>query len=153
MFKIDLKNVDRDLKKLGLAAEIATKRNLMKCGAYTRKIAMNSMRKGKPHGNSSRPGQPPHSILGKLKHLIRFAWDDARKSVVIGPEATGSGTKAPEILEHGGVARIRRVDKKGRVQFITVQIDPRPFMQPALMKTFPKIREYFGDSIKPSDVR
>jgi len=73
----------------------------------------------------SEPGRPPllHMRPSPLKHLIYFAYDPARDSVVIGPLRFGRA--GAEALEYGGTVAARRR---------RVRIRARPFMRPALGK-------------------
>ena len=100
-------------------------------------------RKGEPKPRRpeaiSKPGQPPllHNHRGPrarpasanpLKNLIFFAYDTARKSVVIGPLPFHS--MGAEKLEHG-----------------TGGMQARPFMGPAMLKELPGLTALWRDGI------
>lgn len=89
---------------------------------------------------SSKPGEPPRSILGYLRRFIYFGWDPATHSVVIGPALFGgaSGT-APRVLEEGGMT----VNYKGK----TLTIKPRPFMSPAFQAELVELPKIWQQSV------
>src|SRR5947209_8749044 len=80
------------------ATDAAERRNLSRFGAFTRQRARTSIRKRK---RVSDAGKPPSSHVGTLRNLILFAFDQRRRSVVIGPTQSGRG-EAPALLEYGG---------------------------------------------------
>lgn len=126
---------DRD--KVMKAVAAADRRALSKFGAYVRTRARSSIRTRK---KASAPGQPPSSHKGWLKQHLYFAWDQATRSVVVGPAQLGRGT-APRALEFGGPSlSFRRLKVSGRAYTATrvVNIRPRPFMHPALAAELPK---------------
>lgn len=92
---------------------------------------------------SSRPGEPPRSVVGTLKKFLFFAYDAQKKSVVIGPAKVNAKGDAPAPLEFGGASTISTA--KGRR---TATIKKRPYMAPALAKNESKIQEMYRDSIK-----
>lgn len=130
------------------------RRVFSKFGAFVRRKAKSSIRYKK--GISS-PGDPPfaHRSSGfnkrkmnrktgqseqqpasPIRELIYFAWDERRKSVVIGPTPfRGRGDGATR-LEKGGTLTKRT--KKGSK---TLRYRPRPFMKPALEAEQPKFTE------------
>lgn len=79
---------------------------------------------------ASAPGEPPKSITGLLRNHIYFVYEPVEKSVIIGPARLNTPSPAPGVLEHGGTVNFR-----GRV----VTIEPRPYMQPALVRELPKL--------------
>jgi hypothetical protein len=91
--------------------------------------------------SSSRPGQPPLSQVGLLRKFIIFAYDFENASVVIGPMKLNTPTMAPMVLEHGGRTHVSRLDK-------TVNIQPRPYMNPAFEAELPEAAAMWADSIK-----
>ena len=81
---------------------------------------------------SSKPGEPPRSVVGYLKKFLYFAYDPATKSVVVGPALFGGGGgTAPRTLEEGGKA----ITYGGK----TVTIKPRPYMRPAFQAELPTV--------------
>ncbi len=96
--------------------------------------AASAKRHGRPRPKrplaSSKPGEPPRSVLGYLKKFIYFAYDASAGSVVVGPALFG-GAKgdAPKTLEEGGTVVIYG----GRA----VTIKPRPYMRPAFQAELP----------------
>ena len=143
-------------------------------GGYCRKVARSSIRKRKA---ASRPGQPPSSHVGWLKGKsggggvpgILYAYDEARKTLVIGPTLMNrvSFTKdgrpvkgtVPQVLEEGGeiyvlevyrYGRWRRADLRSRrrlaglpTRFRRATIRPRPYMIRAFEKTKEKLPTFF----------
>lgn len=95
------------------AVDAATRRNLSRFGAFVRSDARHSIRKRK---RPSAPGQPPTNRTGLLKRHIYFAYDAAKKSVVIGPARLGGvkGDGAPRTLEYGGSAKVRNPRRRLR---------------------------------------
>lgn len=96
-------------------------------------IAARAKKEGRPRPKrplaSSKPGEPPRSVLGYLKKFLYFAYDAGTKSVVIGPALFGGKGTAPRTLEEGGKAVIYG----GK----TVTIKPRPYMGPAFRAELP----------------
>lgn len=143
---------------------------LSKFGAFVRRTAKGLIRKRK---RSSNPGEPPSSHVGTLKEFIYFAYDTARRSVVIGPMKTNQvffnssgpvkGT-VPEVLESGGTIRVFEVFKYGRWQradlrsrrsvtglptrIRNVTIEARPYMGPAAKKELPKLPSMWANSLR-----
>lgn len=121
------------------AVDRGTRRALSKFGAFVRTRSRSSIRKRK---KVSEVGKPPSSHRGDLRRLIYFAFDPARKSVVIGPTPFGKG-EAPELLEYGGV--VTRQTKDGPK---TLYYRPRPFMGPAFKAELPKAPQVFKNAIR-----
>lgn len=144
------------------------RKSLSKIGAHIRQAARSSIRRRK---RVSQPGQPPsaHSTdqVATIKNIL-FAYDAARKSVVIGPVllhkrhegVTNSGT-IPETLEAGGTVLItekqfrpggawfatsrgKRLRPGQKVRKRRAVYQPRPFMGPAFEKEKPKIPAIFA---------
>lgn len=117
---------------------------------YQRRVA-SAKRHGRPVPKrplaSSKPGDPPKSILGHLRQWILFGYDREQKSVVIGPaKLNGRRSNAPEVLEFGGIARIYAGNGMTRM----APIAPRPYMGPSLKEeiaagTIPKA---FANTVK-----
>jgi len=123
----------------------ATRRALGKSGAFVRRRARTSIRKGK---GVSRPGQPPKSHAGDIRRLLFFSLGPDRQSVVIGPQRYKEG-EAPNLLEFGGTAVRQRIDRKtgklGRKKVVVYR--KRPFMGPALEAELPGVPDKWRNSI------
>jgi hypothetical protein len=113
-FKIDkAKGMFFDSPKIVRAVDNATRRVLSKFGAFVRRGAKSSIRKRK---KASATGNPPSSHTGLLKKFIYFGYDQAARSVVIGParlnqvsfsaDMTPVTGTIPSNLEYGGSAYI-----------------------------------------------
>lgn len=83
-----------------------TRRVLSSTGAYSRTVMKNGM---KSADGPAPPGAYPHSHQGDLKRLIYFGYDDATKSVVVGPTAfrrrentLDGGLTVPQLINDGG---------------------------------------------------
>ncbi len=129
------------------SVDAATRRVLSRFGAFVRSSARQSMRRRKA---ASPPGSPPSVHKGQIKKFLWFAYDPARRSVVIGPEALPGGKAiAPEVLEYGGTERIKTGTTKRR-KTVTARYAARPFMGPALAKERPKLPGLWANSVKPA---
>jgi hypothetical protein len=129
----DRKAIQRELGKVELRA-------FRHYGGLVRKVARNSIRRPPKTKRSrvptagtffgqvrSKPGNPPFSHTGLLREHIFFAYDKARRSVVIGPaKLSGHANTAPHALEYGGPSR----SSSG----VIVNIRPRPYMGPAAVE-------------------
>ncbi len=125
-----------DTRKLTDRVDRAALRMLGKAGAYTRRKAKSSIRRRK---RSSESGEPPSSHSGELRDFIFFFVDRRAKSMVAGPillNGKGQSPTVPELLEHGGDAVSRRVEKKAAARVL--HYEPRPYMAPAAETEFPK---------------
>lgn len=141
-----------DTRAVKNAVDPAARKALSKFGAYVRTRARTSI---KYKAGTSAPGQPPHAHRSRgyvrkkkskktgavtarpaspLRELIYFAYDPARKSVVVGPTLGGSKSGAPQSLEEGGGATV--TDGGRRVH---VRVRPRPFMGPAFRVELDKV--------------
>lgn len=122
------------------AVDAASRGVLSRFGAFVRTRARSSIRKRK---RTSQPGSPPSSHTGLLKQFLFFVYDDAARSVLIGPARLNKPGLAPATLEFGGEAVIsdRRGDRK-------VRIAPRPFMRPALDAELPSLPAMWRDSVR-----
>lgn len=148
-FRIKEMFLDRD--QVINAVSKARRAALAKFGAFVRRTAQRSIRRGR---GSSPPGQPPTSHAGTLRRLIFFGYDQAAESVVVGPVQFGEGT-APSALEYGGESMVttggRGLVKQGRKvreRKRLVSYKPRPFMVPALDENIPKFPGLFDNSIR-----
>ena len=118
---------DLRLQRILAAAERAEKRMLMHVGGYIRKTAKNMMKKGKGK-SSSLPGMPPYFWTEIYRQNIRYAYDKARRSVVIGGVSLG-GRTTPGTIEYGG---IEILTNKRRGTRKIGKYAPRPAMRLAL---------------------
>lgn len=89
-------------------------------------------------------GAPPFSRTRILPRSLRSVYDRTTRSAVVGAVAFPGSTNAPEILEHGGTAKVRR-RKRGRV-IKRVQVH-RPFIAPALRTAAPKLAPELRNSL------
>jgi len=96
--------------------DAASRKALAKSGARLRLIAQRSMRyvaesknPGKPRRRVSSPGQPPLAVRQHpfIRKFLYFSYDEATKSVIVGPAGFGKSAPASGIMEHGGPAKIR----------------------------------------------
>lgn len=139
-----------DRATVASAIDRARKAALSKIGAFVRRAAKSSI---KYREGAAPAGRPPHAHTSTgftrtkkvrgvakrqpaspLRELIFFAYDARRESVVAGPALGGSKSGAPETLEDGGTAVVRR---RGRLQ--SVRVRPHPYMAPALRASLPKL--------------
>lgn len=138
---------------------------LYKAGAYVRRAARNSIKKGRTEevmlANSfgryqrfrrrvhSSPGQPPRDYSGWRK-TFHFEVDNASEIVSVGPIAGRRGI--PPIHEYGGAGTVRwrELDWHGRWHTFTrsAYYAPRPTMQPALEKSKAAISQFWANAIK-----
>jgi len=134
-----------DAPKVARAVDKATRRVLGRFGAFVRTAARSSIRKRK---RISRPGEPPSSHGGLLKRYILFGYDQARRSVVIGPMKLNQKVgNTPEALEHGGTSVIAYGLRRNRRQK-RVKIRPRPYMGPAFEREQPKLPAMWANSVR-----
>ena len=120
-----------DGAKIKRATQYAAFRNLGHAGAIVRKVASQSIRKGK---KPSAVGTAPHTKQGALKKGILYAVEAGGKRVVIGSSAALVGPSGGA-HEHGGEFRGDRYPK-------------RPFMLPALLKVKSQIPSVWRSSIR-----
>ncbi len=98
-----------DRTRVMAAVDRRTGTVLSRFGGLVRKVARQSIR---PRLKASQPGQPPSSHTRLLKEGIWYAYEPARRSVVIGPvglnkvyiDGAGQPTQGtvPQTLEQGG---------------------------------------------------
>lgn len=121
-----------DAEKVMKAMDRAERKALSRAGAFVRTRARSSIRRRK---RPSEPGTPPSDHGGALKRLLFFAYDEASRSVVVGPALFGGGRSAgqsppaPAVEEFGGTVNV--TSRKGKK--LALRYPPRPFMGPALM--------------------
>ena len=147
--------------KVVKAVDRATRRVLSKFGGYVRQTSRRSIRKprkkkiseltsvekrqyrrtGERPTASAKRGKPPRSQTGRLKKTILFWYNPSEQSVTIGP-ARFPGRDRIGALEKGGATRSR--GKKPR----NMQIQPHPFMGPALIKELPKLEPMWANSVR-----
>jgi hypothetical protein len=144
MIRFNMKAFFFDRASVTDMVDKSAKKGLGYFGGVVRKIAKRSIVEAKNWFDHSRAGNPPKSHVGTLKRMIYYAWDPDHRSVVIGPELFSPMSGAPENLEHGGTAFIRR---KKRV----VRIAKRPFMQPAFDKEVEKLPDYIAGTLRGSN--
>ena len=124
------------------ATTAAERKVLSRFGAFVRTRARTSIKSRKA---TSRPGSPPSSHAGLLKRFILFAYDPARRGVVIGPTRLNAktGGKAPPLLEYGGNVVRERWGRRRVVRYL-----PRPFMHPALDAELVRLPPLWRNSIR-----
>lgn len=143
----------------------ANKDWLYKAGAYVRKTARNSIKKGKTtkrtifnsfgvaqtivENVSSRPGEPPRDFNG-WRRTFHFDVDNIAENVAIGPIAGKHGI--PPLHEYGGTGTVkwREIDRKGNWHTFrrSRSYPPRPTMQPALEKSKTTVSKFWTNAIK-----
>jgi hypothetical protein len=131
-----------DPQLIAAAITQKNKNGLLRMGYLIRQSAQASLGQRK---SISTPGHPPASHQGTLRNLILYAWDNATRTVVIGPiRANGpSNGQAPRALEYGGSSMMLRVIG-GKRKRISINIAPRPYMRPALNLNLPRFPGFFG---------
>lgn len=87
---------------------------------------------------ASKPGEPPrYREARKLRDFLFSVYDPATQSVVAGPARLGNST-APKVEEFGGQTRIGER---------SVEIQPRPYMRPALDKEKAQMAKRWENSL------
>ena len=157
-----------DSPKIIAKLEKGQRRALSRCGAYVRQTAKNSL-KYKPVKSDAPAGSPPfvhrserftRTTVNKktgasktrptspLKELLFFSYDEASKSVVIGPaifrQASRKNYLVPSVLEMGGTVPAKQRGNR----IVPTQIAPHPYMNPALRKELPKFSQTFANIVK-----
>ncbi len=128
-----------------LLMHAAAHRVLMKFGAFVWQRARTSIT---PSKRPSQPGRPPHTHQKTLPKSIRFAYDEERTSVVIGPvPLPGKTGTAPAALEAGGNSKLRTM-RRGIQVVRTSAIRARPFMGPALEAEEPNLPPLWANCLK-----
>ena len=144
-----MKNVSLDMffdtDRVKKSADAATRKALSQAGAFIRTTAKHSIRQRK---KPSAPGQPPSSHSGLLRRFIFFGYDEARKTVVVGPMRLNQKIgAAPEALEHGGESVVVE-GLRGKRRKRKVRVRARPFMGPAMEQEIPKFPGLWANSVK-----
>lgn len=131
-----------DRAKVQRSMDAATRRALSKFGSFVRQRAKTSIKKRK---GISAPGQPPSSHVGLLRKNILFAYEARTKNVVIGPILLHGKVSqtALEALEHGGESMII---ERGKAR--TINVEARPFMQPAFETELEKAPYLWENSLR-----
>lgn len=129
-----------DTNAVRKATSKAERKVLNRFGAMVRTTAKRSIRKATKRTRQSEPGDPPRSHTAYLKRGIFYGFDIESRSVVVGPVKSKSGN-IPEALEYGGTTKQKKTGD-------TIDIEPRPFMGPALDKMLPKLPALWKDSVK-----
>ena len=149
---IQFKKMFFDGKEVVAKTDKAARIVLSKIGAFVRREAKSSIRRGGKKHKASLPGQPPRSQTGLLKRFIFFGYDTSSQSVVVGPAKLGGfkGKDAPHTLEYGGSTEVQAFDPSTHGAKIkkNVKIAARPYMTPALNKNLPKLPAMWANSIK-----
>lgn len=150
---------DRD--KIIKAMDRATLRVLNQFGRMVRKRAQASLKYG---DRPSAPGSPPTAHRSRsitktsrstgrtrkrsvsyLREFLFYSYDDAAKSVVIGPSKLDQTVDSDALpaLEYGGSSTVSSRGKGRRVK-----IRPRPFMRPALDAELPNLAPLWRNSVR-----
>ena len=147
----DAKSMFFDRAAVTSAVDKATRTVLGKFGAYVRRAARASIKK---RPEASLPGKPPSSHTGILRDFIFFSYNDAERSVVIGPAKLNNGwssasgsiksANAPEVLEHGGYTIITFGKNKGQKKYVKA----RPYMWPAYKSREKELPKLWQNSVK-----
>jgi hypothetical protein len=115
----------------------STREALNRAGALVRAIARRSMRYATAKAGlvmgqewhlgppASAPGTPPHAVQPHpwIREFLYYAYDPARRSVVVGPMRLNSKINVPAVHEFGGRVqvwnrrrRVRRIGKAGEIR-------------------------------------
>ena len=124
----DVRKTFFDTKAVKDKVAPAVRRALSRFGAFVRTRSRSSIKR-KPFGKVAPPGKPPYAHGDDLKRIL-FGYDEARKSVVIGPVLFGAQSGAPRRLEEGGATT-----RGGK----PVRVRPRPYMGPAFSAELTKL--------------
>lgn len=144
MIDLRIKDLFFDRQVVLQAVDKAKREVLSKAGAFIRTAARTSIRK---RNGTSRPGRPPYSHTGLLRRFILFGYDRSSDSVVVGPVGFGR-SRAPNVLEFGGVTERPRWWRRRREQRRWVRVRARPFMGPALEKERDKLPALWAGSVR-----
>lgn len=132
-----------------LAVERARVRVLKRSGAIVRGIWRRSIKFRKKKNSS--PGNPPFAhTRGRGIRSIYYAYDPARREVVIGPVKHPKGEGA-EALEFGGRSRIRlpkSLQRKLGRKTITTRIKARPSGAPTIEKFATKYPDLWRAAVR-----
>lgn len=136
------------IKKGQDAAEVIGKR----IGAYVMTTARRSLGRKRKDGQPSDPGKPPR-VSPAFKRNVRFEWDKATRSVVIGPQKL-SGVATPdaiEALEKGKSTQRVVLTGKGRDRKrrrVSARYPSRAFMVPAMEKRIGELPGLWKNAIR-----
>lgn len=121
-------------------------RVLARTGGFARQAMKRQMRPAGKKGKSSRPGEPPRTIVGTIRDLILFGVDG--EEVVIGPKLNKT-TKGNRLLGKASVPQL--LNEGGRESLLypngqreTVSYEPRPFVDPIR----PTVEQFFEKAIE-----
>lgn len=182
MPKPKVKDVFFDRKIIKRNWKVINESPLKKAGLVVRKVARQSIRRGKTiktvlPKNKRKPspaGRPPKSWKSGKTPPFKMIYSVPEKlgtSVVVGMigfgKASGSTMPVPGLMEHGGTARRRvfvkagqRRTKKGRFGRIfrkpvvrSVRYPERAFMNPALKKVRTKLPHYWKGAFNPGRIK
>jgi stalled ribosome alternative rescue factor ArfA len=129
-----------DSTKVQRAVDAAERQTLRKFGSLVRLRARHSIRKRR---KVSKPGNPPHSHVGLLRNGILFAYDERRKTVVIGAVLLRPWSQVPALLEYGGYGKRIKKNRPGKGAYWRA----RPYMRPAFEKELSRMPEMFRNSL------
>ncbi len=151
-FTVDIKGVRVKIKR-GL--EFVLRKQL-----YTvMRTGQRLLKTTKDFSKHAPPGSPPfsHPQTGEpLKNFLRYDLAPDGQSGIVGPKRLpGKKGEAPKVLEHGGFADVptgrRWVTRNGHRQtearFVGTDLQPRPFMGPALAQAQPKLAAFWRNAI------
>lgn len=98
-----------DRKKVQDAVERGTRSAMSAAGGQIRLVAQRSMRRRK--FGSSAPGSPPLAKSGELRKFLFYAYDQATRTMVVGPTPlpSASGAVVPGLHEFGGSDRAKQM--------------------------------------------
>jgi hypothetical protein len=142
------------------AVDRAGRRILSKFGAFVRQRAQSIMLGHKAgrigakskvtnRAGTSAPGDPPTPHLGLLVKFLFFAYEPARRSVIIGPAKIGGKIgNAPQALEEGGASQTL-IMRKGQRTLVNSVVRQHPYMKPSLDHELPKLPGMWKDTVKP----
>lgn len=145
-------SIVKDFEKAGKAYKRASNSALRRAGAYVRRVAMNSIRRGTIVGGkmiASKPGTPPrywaqYGLNFRQSILYKVDGDE----VVVGPIAGRHG-KLGALHEFGGSQMIDVYDKdSGKKRSVLANYPARPFMAPALARSKRRISKFWEDTVK-----
>jgi len=111
--------------------------------AYVAKVTGQPKPKLPRSKDASPPGSAFYSQTGLLKRFLFASYDPATRSAVIGPAKLNKPGLQPRTLELGGSSEIRTRNKRRQVH-----IAPRPYMNPALTRSQPKLLSLFANSVQ-----
>jgi len=142
---VQVKELFFDREKVIRSVERGQRRAMTRVGGFVRTTARRSIRKRK---RASEPGKPPSSHTGLLRGGIFFNYEPDQGTVVIGP-VKFKNSNAPEVLEYGGTATIRRRNTKNEKKRVErVRVRARPYMGPALETSRERIPDAFEDIMR-----